>query len=155
MIRGFVRFLALFFVALISGASLAVWLDNNSTGMSPAFFVEKMQHSIRVLTVPLPVMAILGLLFTVASTIYARRDRLSFYLLLAACICLIAGVLTTVLGNIPINKQILTWSINAPPSNWTDLREKWWLLHGVRTVLTMAGMTFLFSAVLFRRDAST
>ena len=154
MTRDFVRFLALFFVALISGASLAVWLDSSFAGMSSTFFVEKMQHSIRVLTVPLPVIATLGLLFTGASTIYARHDRLSFYLLLAACACLIAGVLTTVFGNVPINKQILTWSINAPPSNWTDLSEKWWLLHTVRTVLTVSGMSFLFSALLVRRDAS-
>lgn len=154
MTRNFFLFLALFFVALISGASFAVGLDNNFAGMSPTFFVEKMQHSIRMLTVPLPAVAILGVFFTVASAIFARRDRLTFYLLIAASICLIAGAMITVFGNVPINNQIMTWSIKAPPSNWTALSEKWWLFHTVRTILTMAGLSFLILAVLVRRDAS-
>ncbi len=147
-------FLALFFVALISGASFAVWLDNNAAGMSPAFYVEKMQHSIRVLTVPLPAVAMLGVFFTVVATFLARRDRVGFYLLIAASICVIAGALITVFGNVPINNQIVTWSINSPPSNWIELREQWWQFHAVRTILTMAGLSCIILAALVRRDLS-
>ena len=154
MTRNVLLFLAVFFVALLSGASFAVGLDNNFAGMSPTFFVEKMQHSIRMLTVPLPAVAILGVFFTVASAIFARRDRLMFYSLTAASICVIAGAMITVFGNVPINNQIVTWSVNAPPSNWTELGEKWRLFHTIRTILTTAGLSFLILATLVRRDAS-
>lgn len=154
MVRNIFLFFALFFSALISGASFAVWLDSNSTGMSPAFFVEKMQHSIRVLTVPLPAVAILGVLFTIASTIFARRDRPGFYILIAASICFTAGALVTVFGNVPINNQIITWQINSPPSNLTEISEKWMELHILRTILTIAGLSFIIFATLVRRQTA-
>src|SRR5690349_5161054 len=106
MARRIVLFAALFFVALTSGAAFAVWVDYNPAGMSPAFYVEKIQHAIRVFTVPLPTVVILGVLFTIASTLLARRDRLSLYLLIAASICVIAVALITAFGNVPINNQI-------------------------------------------------
>ena len=75
MARKLVLFGALFFVALVAGAAFAIWIDYNPTGMSPAFYTEKMQHAIRVYTVPLPTVVILGVLFTVVSTVIARRER--------------------------------------------------------------------------------
>jgi hypothetical protein len=116
--RKFVLFAALFSVALVTGAAFAIWFDYNPTGMSPAFYTEKMQHAIRVFTIPLPTVVMLGLFFTIVSTFLARRDRPDFYLLIVASICIIAAALITAFGNIPINNQIMTWSINSPPSNW-------------------------------------
>jgi anthrone oxygenase-like protein len=125
MARRIVLFLTLFFVALTSGAAFAVWLDTNPSGVSPIFYAEKMQHAIQVFTVPLNTVAILGVLFTIASTFLARRDRFSFYLLIAASVCVIAATLITVFGNVPIINQIRTWSSNSPPSNWMEVGEKW------------------------------
>jgi hypothetical protein len=71
--RRIVLFLALFFVALTSGAAFAILLDTNPSGMSPTFYAEKMQHAIRVFMVPLNAVAILGVLFTIASTPRTRR----------------------------------------------------------------------------------
>ena len=154
MARRFVLGVALFFIAQISGASIVVWLDNNPAGVLPSFFIQKIQHSIRILTVPLPALAVVGLSFTVASTIQARRERLRFYLLMAASACVIAGAVTTGLGNVPINEQILTWSSASPPSNWAEVIAEWRLLHLARTILTMTGLCFLLLAVLERRDAA-
>lgn len=154
MARRSVLFAALFFVALTSGAAFAIWLDYNPAGMSAAFYTEKMQHAIRVFTVPLPTVVILGVFFTIVSTFLARRDRMSFYLLIPASICVIAVALITAFGNIPINNQIMRWSINSPPSIWAELGEKWWRFQTVRTILAMAGLSFLILSALVRRDIS-
>jgi len=53
--------------------------------MSQAFYVETMQHAIHVM-LPLAVVLNLGLFFTIVSAVLARRDRLSFYLSIAASI---------------------------------------------------------------------
>ena len=151
MARRIVLFAALFFVALTSGGAFVVYLVYNPTGMSPAFYVETMQHAIRVL-IPLAVVLNLGLLFTMVSAFLARRDRLSFYLLIAASICIIASVLVTAFGNWPINNQIITWGINSMPPNWTELRDEWWLFHVARAVMIIAGLSFLILAALVRRD---
>ena len=94
-----------------------MWLDYSPTGMSSTFYVAKMQHAIRVLTIPLPAVVILGVFFTIVSTFLARGDHPSFYLLIAASFCAIAVGLVTAFGNVPINNQIMTWNINSPPSN--------------------------------------
>jgi uncharacterized membrane protein len=154
MARRIVQFLALFFVALTSGAAFAVWLDTNPSGMAPVFYAEKMQHAIRVFTVPLNTIAILGVLFTIASTFIARRDRSSFYLLIVASICLIAGTLITVFGNVPIINQIMTWSTTSPPSNWMEIGEKWSRFQTERMILQTAALALVILSTLFRRDIS-
>ncbi len=154
MTRRIFLFAALFFVALVAGAAFAIWIDYNPAGMSPAFYTEKMQHAIRVFTVPLPTVVLLGVFFTVVSTFLARRERPDFYLLIAASICIIAVALITAFGNIPINNQIMTWSINSPPSNWMELAEKWWRFQTVRTIAALAGLSSLMVVALNRRNIS-
>jgi uncharacterized membrane protein len=151
MIRGSVLFAALFFVALVAGAAFAIWIDYNPAGMSSTFYTEKMQHAIRVFTVPLPTVVILGALFTIVSTFLARRERLDFYLLIGASVCIIAVALITALGNVPINNQIRTWSIDSPPPNWAELAQKWWSFQTVRTLSAIGGLSFLAVTALVRR----
>ena len=150
--RKFILFGALLFVALVAGAAFAIWFDYNPSGMSPAFYTEKMQHAIRVFTIPLPTIVVLGLLFTIAAAFLVRSERSNFYLLIAATICIAAVALITRLGNIPINNQILTWSSDSPPSNWAELAQTWWRLQTLRTALAIAALAFLISAVLAQRS---
>lgn len=154
MSRSIVLFLALFFVALTSGAALAIWLETNPSGISPAFYAEKMQHAIRVFMVPLNTVAILSVLFTIASTFLARRDRSSFYLMIGASICVIAATLITFFGNVPIINQIVTWNITSPPSNWLEVGEKWSRFQAVRTILQTAVLALVILSTMFRRDVS-
>ena len=121
--RKLILFGALFFVALVAGAAFAIWIDHNPTGMSAVFYAEKMQHAIRVFTVPLPTVVILATLFTIVSTILARREVPQFYLLIAASICIVAVALITAFGNVPINNQIRMWNVGSPPSNWETWRR--------------------------------
>jgi uncharacterized membrane protein len=154
MARGIVLFLTLFFVALTSGAAFVIWLDTNPSGMSAAFYVEKMQHAIRVFTVPVNTVAILGVLFTITSTFLARRDRFTFYLLIAGSICLIAATLITTFGNVPIINQIKTWSVNSPPPNWIEVGKNWSWFQAVRTILQMMALAFVIASTLSHRKTS-
>ncbi len=151
MIRRVVLFAALFFVALVAGAAFAIWIDYNPAGMSSAFYTEKMQHAIRVFTVPLPAVVILGVFFTIVSTFLARRERLDFYLLIVASVCIVAVALITAWGNIPINNQIRTWSINSPPPDWAELAQKWWWFQTLRTLSAIGGLSLLTVTALVRR----
>jgi uncharacterized membrane protein len=152
--RRAVSFASLFFVALASGGAFVVYLAYNPAGMTPTFYVETMQHGIHVM-LPLAVVLNLGLVFTLASTILVRRDRVRFYLLGAASICIITALLLTVLGNWPINNQIITWRAGSPPPNWTELRDEWWRYHVARAVLLVAALGTLIIAALLRRETSS
>jgi energy-coupling factor transporter transmembrane protein EcfT len=151
MIRRVVLFAALFFAALVAGAAFAIWIDYNPAGMSPAFYTEKMQHAIRVFTVPLPSVVILGVLFTIVSTFLARQERLNFCLLIGASVCIVAVALITAWGNIPINNQIKTWSINAPPPDWAELAHKWWWFQTLRMLSAIGGLSLLTVTALAHR----
>ena len=150
MARKLVLFVALFFVALVAGAAFAIWIDYNPAGMSPAFYTEKMQHAIRVFTIPLPTVVVLGVLFTILSTFLARRERREFYIFVAASICMLAVALITAFGNIPINNQIKIWNISSPPSNWQNLAQKWWLFQTLRVIAAIGGLSLLIIAALAR-----
>jgi uncharacterized membrane protein len=152
--RTTILFASLLFVALAAGGAYVVSFNYYPSGMSSAFYVETMQHGIRTIGPPLFVALNLGMLFTIVSAFLARRDRPRFYLLIAASICIIAVAAITVFGNIPINNQIETWSINSPPSNWAALREKWWRFHITRAVILITGLSLLILAALVRRDTS-
>jgi hypothetical protein len=154
MARKFVLFLTLFFLALTSGAAFVIWLDFNPSGVSPTFYAEKWEHAIRVFTIPLNTVAILGVVFTIAVTFISRRDRSSFYLLIAASLCVLAATLITFLGNVPIINQIKTWSVNSVPSNWMEVAEKWQRLQTVRMILQTAALVLVILSTLVRRDTS-
>jgi drug/metabolite transporter (DMT)-like permease len=138
MTRKFVLFAALFFVALVAGAAFAIWFDYDPSGMSAAFYTEKMQHAIKVFTIPLPTVVVLGVLFTIAAAFLARSERPNFFLLIAASVCIIGVALITRFGNIPINNRILMWSISSPPSDWAEFAAKWWQLQTARALAALA-----------------
>ena len=150
MIRKIILFGSLLFVGLTAGAAYVIWFDYNPDAMSPAFYAEKMQHAIRVLTIPLPTIVVLGLLFTVIASFQARRDRAAFFLLTSASLCILGVALITRFGNIPINDQVLTWNIHSPPVNWGGLAEKWWRFQTARLVLQTVALCLVSSAVLIR-----
>ena len=153
MTRNIILFAALFFMALVAGGAFVIWIDYNPSGMSAAFYVEKMQHAIRVFTVPLPIIVMLSVLFSATSAFLARRERPGFYILMAATCCALAVALITAIGNVPINNQIKTWSITAPPSSWIELSVQWWQFQTARTVAAVSGLAMLILAVLCRRVA--
>ena len=154
MARKLVLFGALFFVALVTGAAFAIWIDYNPTGMSPAFYTQKMQHAIRVFTVPLPTVVIVGVLFTIVSTVLSRRKRPDFYLLIVASVCIVAVALITAFGNIPINNRIKTWNIASPPADWENLADRWWWFQTVRTIAAIGGLSLLIIALLAHHGRS-
>lgn len=150
--RKLILFGSLLFVGLTAGSAFVVWFVYNPVGLTPAFYVANMQHAIRVLTIPLPTIVILGLIFTVIACFQARRNHAAFFLLLAGSICVLAVGLITRLGNIPINNQIITWSAASPPINWNEFAQQWLRLQTARVILQIAAFSCVSIAVLMSRD---
>jgi len=102
------------------------------------------------LTIPLPTIVLLGLLFTAVAAFQARNDRAVFYVLATATVCVLAVGVITRFGNIPINNQILTWSADSPPAKWATIAQTWWRLQTARLILQTAALCLVSSAVLIR-----
>ena len=54
---------------------------------------------------------------------------------------------TTLLVNVPINAQIIdVWSVEDPPANRGEVRDRWNFHHNLRTVLAVAAFGCLLLA---------
>ncbi len=63
----------------------------------------------------------------------ARRRGRALWLTLTALMLLVATFATTLLVNVPINTEQLTWNVQAPPADWASVRDRWQIAHAVRT----------------------
>jgi hypothetical protein len=148
MIELIIRFIDLLLVALLVGTMFGVWLLFNPVGLSPGFYVELHQHGIRTLNTPMPILGAVCTLLTIVLAILDRGNHAVCYMLVATVVCLVVGGVITRFLNQPINSQVMTWSIQAPPSNWTELRDQWWQWHIVRMLAGIGAMSLLILATL-------
>lgn len=146
MFRKWIGFTNLLVVALVAGTVFGIWLGYNPATLSPATYIEQQQEAIRALNVTMPVLGGIGILLTVASAFFARRQRRTLSMLVAAAGCLILAALVTRFGNQPINAVVMTWSSHAPPPTWIALRDEWWNWHIARTCAVVAGLSLLLLA---------
>lgn len=146
--RNIIYFGAALFNSLVAGAAFAIWIDYNPANMSATFYAEKMQHAIRVFTVPLPTLVILGVLFAGASFVISRNERPLAVLFGLATLCIISVALITAFGNIPINNQILTWDVNLPPASWKSSADTWWTFQTIRTIAAIVGTSSIIGSIL-------
>jgi uncharacterized membrane protein len=122
-----------------------IWLGFNPAALSPTAFVEMQQNAIRALNVSLPALGFVCIVLTMALAVLTKHDPRGRYLLVAAVICLVAAGLITRFGNQPINAVVVTWTPQAPATDWATLRDTWWQLHIYRT---LAGVSALALALL-------
>ncbi|MFI1359434.1 anthrone oxygenase family protein [Streptomyces sp. NPDC020898] len=67
------------------------------------------------------------------------------WLTVAALALLVLVLGLTLIVNLPINSDQLHWNAQAPPANWTDVRDRWQIAHAVRT--TAAVLAFVVLAL--------
>ena len=92
--------------------------------------------------------ALLGNLLLVAFTIQ-RPGSLLFITAVVALVALIADILLTLKGNLPVNDIINTWTAESYPANWKEYREKWFLIFQYRQISTIIGFLGLLVGAVF------
>lgn len=63
-----------------------------------------------------------------------------FWLVAAAAIGMVGVLALTRAVNLPINKRLMTWAIEAPPADMMDQWRPWEQIHSVRTVIATAAL---------------
>jgi hypothetical protein len=83
-----------------------------------------------------------GILAAAALTLAGIRHRGSRrWLALTGLLLLMATLAISVSINLPINTAQESWSVLAPPVDWSHVRDRWQLAHAART--TTAGLAFV------------
>lgn len=150
MIAPIVTFANVLLAALVVGTMFGIWLGYNPMDLAPGMYVQQQQHAIRALNVTMPVLGKITALLTIVAAVLARTNRTQLTLLLIAAACFVAAGLITGFLNQPINAIVMTWSPDAPPANWMQLRDDWWRWHILRTVAGIGGLSVLIVATLNR-----
>lgn len=149
MIPLIIDFADMLLAALLVGAMFGVWLMFDPARRLPAVYITLHQQGIRTLNTPLPALGAATVILTVVASVFARTQSSRFGLLLAGAACFaIAGFVTRFL-NQPINRVVMTWNTDAPPSNWTELSDAWLRWHLIRFLFGLAGLVLLIAAALW------
>ena len=149
-----VDFFDLLLAALLVGVMFGIWLTNNPTGLDAAEYVAMQQRGIRALNVFMPLLGLATIVLTISAAIFARSDQLRLTTLVIAALCLVVAGVVTLFLNQPINAIVITWSPDAAPTEWTQLRDDWWRWHVVRLTFGIIALCLLILAALQRGTIS-
>jgi uncharacterized membrane protein len=131
-------FVALFSTGLLAGLLFDFWAFITpalATLPGPAF-VAVTQAIDRQFLVPIVFVYVVVNLSGLAVVLLLLRERGSpaFALTTAALVGTLVGTASTLLINVPINLEVInTWSAQAPPANWAEVRDRWDQAHAFRT----------------------
>src|SRR5689334_20442637 len=131
MILLFARFMGLLLVGLAAGGALCVVFIERCLGDSGTFYVEYKQLMIRSLTLPLPLLGLLGTVAVLVDCYALWRDGAgcALWLALAAFVLTATAGALTKFGHFPLNAMMASWDPSAPPPIWTSVQAKWSALH--------------------------
>jgi uncharacterized membrane protein len=88
---------------------------------------------------------------TILSAFLQKKNKPVFNALLIAAVFLIACIMITRFGNKPIDDVVMTWTRDSLPGNWSELRDKWWSFHVMRTIAELSAL-FLITWTGIKRD---
>lgn len=140
MTASIIRFLNIILAALLAGTSFGIWIGFNPMNLSPSTYIEQQQNTIQALNVLMITLIFSATIITIISAFLQKSNTPVVITLLIAALFFILCILISRFGNQPINKIIMTWTTDSLPVNWSDLRDKWWSFHIMRTVAEVIGL---------------
>ena len=67
-----------------------------------------------------------------------------------ALVLLLLALLVSLAVNGPVNVDQLSWNVQAPPTDWARIRDRWQIAHAVRTLAILLALGYLSAAILDR-----
>jgi uncharacterized membrane protein len=138
--------------ALLGGMYWGPWLalSRSMRTFNPEVFlaiVDRMNRnmeSVMTILTPAALLSIAPVLF-----LSFNKHPRTFYLAFAGFGLFIAALLVTMLVEVPIVKQIVTWTAETLPENWQHLRDRWGAFHIIRVVAGIGGLALLVGGAIF------
>lgn len=138
--------------ALTAGMFHGPWvaLSRSMKTFAPEVFltiVDRMNRNMApVMTVLMP--ATLLSMIPVMFLSYHERP-LAFYLSATGFSLFLVAVFVTVVVEVPIVQQIVTWTPATIPANWEYLRDRWMRFHILRVVAGVVSLIFIVVSAIF------
>jgi uncharacterized membrane protein len=140
--------------AMVAGMFHGPWvaLSRSMSTFAPEVFlaiVDRMNRNMApVMTVLMPA----ALLSIIPVLLLSYHERpLTFYLDATAFALFIVALLVTVVVEVPIVEEIVTWTVSTLPSNWQQLRDRWTRFHIIRVIAGLASFVLLVAGAIFHK----
>ncbi len=143
----------LFLTGLVAGILVSFWMvEQGLRGLAGPLYTAVHQPVNRVFGPVMPPLMTLAIFSGLAVLVLlARAYRTGVFALVAiGTLCSFAVAMSSLLVNVPINQEVLKWSPAALPADWMQLRDRWWLWHNVRTILSTLGFGSQILAALIQ-----
>jgi hypothetical protein len=146
------QFISIVLSALVGGMYWGPWLalTRSMRTFKPEVFLDivdrmnRNMESVMTILTPLALLSIAPALFFS----YNERSR-TFFLTLTGFASFGVALLVTMLVEVPIVKQIATWTAGTMPDNWQLLRDRWGAFHIIRVVAGLGGLVLLLAGAIF------
>lgn len=117
--------------------------------LSPSVHIASVQVIGRIVGKVMPVWIPL-IIVSALPVLYVEGPQVvAFWFTIAGIICIVLMLIVSLLGNVPINKQVIEWNPQSPPANWLELRKRWDSLHRSRIILDIAALLFFLIGAIF------
>src|ERR1700685_2353024 len=139
-----VAIFSIFGVGLIAGQMLAIGIANYAARVLPGTsWTLRFQSENDLFAKTMPPFLIaptigLGTLFFLA-----HADARGMFAAAAVLILIVLAI--TMASNVPMNREVQSWTAGAAPSTWMFTRHRWVRFHLVRTVVGL--MSFAIAAI--------
>ena len=134
MTTSIIRFLNIIIAALLAGTSFGIWMGFNPLNFSPTTYIEQQQNMLRSLNVLMISLVFSATIITIISAVLHRGNKQEFIHLLIASLFFISCIIISRFGNQPLNNEIMSWTFVTVTGNLSELRDKWWTFHIIRTI---------------------
>lgn len=153
-LRTIFQLVAVLLISLVAGSTFGIWRGYDPAAYSALTFLETHQGAVRGLNVLLPVMGMSAMLFTAILAVLARRNRAALAAYASAMALMAIAAAITRFANQPINAEIMAWTAETMPAQWTHVRDAWWNWHIIRTLVGIGSVVVLILAVFADRRNS-
>jgi uncharacterized membrane protein len=143
--------MSILLLALVGGMYWGPWLALTRTisNLKPEVFLAVVSHLSKNMADVMTPLVPLSLLSTVPVLILSfSQHRATFYLTLAALMLFILTLIITLLIEVPIVKQMESWTVNSLPENWIEKRDKWGSFHYLRVFPAILGLLLMITGAL-------
>ena len=147
-----VQFVTLMLFSLVTGVFWGTWFSlSRSIGeITPATFLEVGRLMIGNLGGPMSALMPAAVLSVIVLSVllYRRRQTEPSLFTIAAFALMVVAVLITLVVNVPIDRQIQSWTTGTLPPGWSAIRDRWEFYHGLRTLVSLFALACLFAGTL-------
>ena len=146
------QFITMLLFSLVTGVFWGTWfsLSRSIGAITPATFLEVGHTMIRNLGVPMSALMPAALLsaLVLAVLLLRRGQARSSLVTVSAFALLLVAMIITLTVNVPIDRQIQSWTTTTLPVDWSAIRDRWEFYHALRTFVSLMALACLFAGTL-------